>query len=156
MNVDIINAFIKACVDTFENTTQSRPFRYADFVYTEDDIVCKDELLCMLEMSGSIAGLMLFVFPNKVACNIYTAMVEQEAFEVNEEVAESFLDPLVINIAEIKSALPDLKLEFEQPESVPGGATYENSEGPSFLKIPMAFKDFGKFDVYLSLKESTG
>lgn len=156
MNVDIINAYIKACVDTLENTTQSRPFRYADFSYTKEDIVCSDELLCMLEMIGSVEGLVIYVFPNEVACNIYKAMVEKEADEVNEEVAESFLDPLVINIAEIKAGLPDLKLEFEQPESVPGGATYENSEDHSFLKIPMAFKDFGKFDIYLSLKEASG
>lgn len=154
MDVSYINAFTEIILSTFETSCNKKPFRYKDFKRIDGAVTNKHELMCIIEFSGELTGSLVMNFPAETANHIYGGMMMEEINEFNEEVAEGFSEILNMVIGNVKATITDKKMEFEAPSTKIGaGDVYDKNKDLPWLLIPMAFHDWGKFDLYICIKE---
>lgn len=155
MDVKFINTFTEVVLSTFETSCNAKSFRYADFEKVEGDISNDLDLMCVIEFSGDLSGALIMNFSEETANNVYGGMMMEEITQFNEEVAEGFSEILNMVIGNVKAELPKQNLEFQNPQSFIGtGYIFTNINSLPWLYIPMAFPDWGRFELYIGIKEN--
>jgi len=153
MDVKNVNAFTEVIVSTFETAVNVAPFRCGDFERLEGDIRNPDDLMCIITFSGTLTGTIIMTFPDKTAKKVYSALMFEEVDSLNDELIEAFTEILNMVIGNVKAALAGNKLDFDQPVVASGKKVkFENADGLIWLLIPMAFKDWGQFKLYIGIK----
>jgi chemotaxis protein CheX len=109
--------------------------------------------MCIITFSGDMLGSILLTFPEDVALKVYAALMFEEIETLTDEAQEAFTEILNMVIGNVKASITDKKLEFDEPMVAVGQKVkYENTEGVKWLVIPMAFKEWGRFSLFLGAK----
>lgn len=154
MDVKNINAFTEVIVSTFETSCNEAPFRYTDYQKIDGSITNDQDLMCVVEFSGSLSGSIIMNFPAATANKVYGAMMMEDVSEFSEEVAEGFTEIINMVIGNVTANLTDHKLDVKKTECLPEkGKVYEQPDKLPWLKIPMSFETLGPFDLYIAMKE---
>jgi len=155
MDVKNVNSFTDVIVNTFETAVNSAPFRTGDFCKEQGPVQNQDDLLCVIRFSGSLTGAVVMSFPEGTARKVYSALMFEEVSSLTSDVIEAFSEILNMVIGNVRAALSTQKLNFEQPRvEAEKNTIYANEENVDWLHIPMAFTDWGKFNLYIGMKES--
>jgi len=154
MDVKKVNAFSEVLTSTFETAFSAKPFRCGDFKMLSGDIRNPDDLMCVLNFSGGLLGSVILTFPEPTARRIYAALMFEEPKDMGQEVIEAFSEILNMIAGNVRAALQGVKLEFEPPLVVAGKSKFENTEKLPWLLVPMAFKDWGRFNLLIGIKET--
>ncbi|OGV52257.1 MAG: hypothetical protein A2017_00665 [Lentisphaerae bacterium GWF2_44_16] len=153
MDVKNVNAFTEVIVSTFETAVNAAPFRCEDFQKMEGDVRNPDDLMCIITFSGSLTGAILLTFPEATAKKVYTALMFEEVEKLSDEVTEAFTEILNMVIGNVKATLSGHTLNFDTPMVAAGKKVkFENTDKLLWLLIPMAFKDWGKFSLFIGVK----
>jgi len=153
MDVKNVNVFSEVLLNTFETAFNSKPFRCGDFKRYDGDVRNPDDLMCILNFSGGLLGTVILTFPEETAKRIYAALMFEEPKEMGQEMVEAFTEVLNMIAGNVRAALPDRKLSFDQPMVAVGKAKFENSDKLSWLIIPMGFTEWGRFNLVIGVKE---
>lgn len=153
MDVKNVNSFTEVIVNTFETALNSKPFRCADFSVKEGDIRNPDDLMCIITFAGALTGAILLTFPEGTAKKVYAALMFEETKTLSEELQEAFKEMLNMVIGNVKAALAGQKVDFDEPMIAAGKKIkFENTDAVKWLFVPMAFKEWGKFTLYIGVK----
>ena len=153
MDVKNVNAFTEVIVNTFETALNSKPFRCGDFTAQEGDIRNPDDLMCIITFSGSITGAILMTFPESTAKKVYAALMFEETKTLSDELQEAFKEILNMVVGNVKAALAGQQVEFDEPMTAAGKKIkFENTDKVKWLFIPMSFKEWGRFSLYIGIK----
>lgn len=153
MDVQNINAFTQVIVNTFETAVNAAPYRSGNFEKAEGDIRNSDDLMAIITFSGTLTGAVVLTFPDATAKKVYSALMFEEVTSLTNEVIEAFTEILNMVIGNAKAALPAQKLNFDEPMVATGKKVkFENSDNLSWLLVPMEFKDWGSFKLYIGAK----
>lgn len=155
MNVENLNNFTEVIVNTFETTCNKKPARCSAFQKASGGAIFFNGLMCTMEFTGGLAGAVIITMPPTVACKIYGGMMMEEVSEVDEEVAEGFTEIANMIIGNIKADLGEYKLEFSSPAIKIGeGEAANDMNEKTWMYVPMAFQEWGKFNLLLSVAEA--
>jgi CheY-specific phosphatase CheX len=92
-------------------------------------------------------------FPEKTARKIYEALMFEEVDSLSEELQEAFNEILNMVIGNIKATLTKEKIEFDDPMVAAGHKVkFENIDKVKWLVIPMTFKEWGNFNLFIGVK----
>jgi CheY-specific phosphatase CheX len=153
MDVKNINAFTEVVVGTFETAVNSAPHRRDDFKRAEGDISNGDGVLCSISFSGALNGALVVVMPETTARKVYSALMFEEVQSVTDEVKEAFVEIFNMITGNVRAALSGTKLNFQPPSVLSGkNAVFQNPDGLAWLEIPMAFKDWGDFTMWIGVR----
>ncbi len=153
MDVKYINAFTEVITSTFDTAVNSKPFRHDEFRALDGDVRNPDDLMCIITFSGTLTGAVLLTFPEATAKKVYAGLMFEEIEKLTEEAQEAFAEILNMVIGNVKASLPDQKLDFDEPMVATGKKVkFENSDGFRWLQVPMAFKDWGQFSLFIGMK----
>lgn len=153
MDVDDINTFTDVLVNTFETTCSNKPFRSAPFNKLSGGKLSYNGLLCTLSFTGGLVGSLILAMPAQVACKIYGSMMMEDVDELDDEVAEGFTEIANMIVGNIKADLSEYKLVFESPSIEIGeGAAPDELCQKTWLYIPLAFKEWGEFSLFLNVE----
>jgi CheY-specific phosphatase CheX len=154
MDISVINNFTEVFVNTIETTANIKPFRYADFAKISSGKMAYNGLICLIEFKGQFSGCISFIMPTKVAAGIYGAMMFEEVTEIDDEVAEGFMEIANMLIGNLKADLNQYKLEFQTPiiKAGVGEAPTDYSE-KEWLYVPLAIRDWGRFSFLINTVE---
>jgi chemotaxis protein CheX len=155
MDIRNINSFTEVIMTTFKTSVNSTPYRCGDFERIEGDIRNEEDLMTMITFSGTLTGAILMTFPAETAKKVYASLMFEEVEEINNEVVEAFTEIMNMVVGNVKAVLADHKLSFDDPmATAKPKVKFENTDKVSWLYIPMKFKDWGSFRLYLGVLES--
>jgi len=155
MKVEDLNNFTEVIVNTFETTCNKKPSRCGAFQKAAGGAIFFNGLMCSLNFNGGLVGSVIMTMPSTVACKIYGGMMMEDVAEVDEEVAEGFTEIANMIIGNIKADLGEYKLEFSAPGIKIGEGEASNEMNEKiWMYIPMAFQEWGRFNLMLSVAEA--
>lgn len=154
MDVQKINIFTEVVVSTFETAFSMKPFRSGEFKRLEGDVRNPDDLMCILTFSGTLTGTLILTFPAATAKKIYSALMFEEPNALGDEVKEAFTEIMSMIAGNVRAKLSTVKFDFDHPMIATGSAKYENVDKFPWLYVPMGFKDWGRFNMLLAIKET--
>ena len=152
MDVKNVNVFSEVLTSTFETAFSAKPFRCGDFKRLSGDIKNPDDLMCILNFSGGMLGTVIMTFPEETAKRIYAALMLEEPKEMGQELIEAFTEIQNMIAGNVRASLQGVKIEFDPPIVALGKAKFENADKIPWLYIPMAFKDWGRFNLLVGVK----
>lgn len=153
MDVKDINVFTEVLLSSFETAVNSVPYRYADFKRLEGDVKNPDDMMCTVTFTGALHGAFILTFPEKTAKHVYKGLIFEEASKLGPEVFEAFTEILNMVIGNVKASLSGRAVDFTTPKVEAGrNAKFVNTDKLVWLFIPMEFKDWGRFGIYLGIK----
>jgi len=154
MNVNKINVFTETLLSTLEATCMAIPYRNADFEKVDGDLINENELMCVIQVTGTLSGSVVLTLSDSAAKGVFGAMMMEEVEKLDDEVAEGFSEIINMVIGNVKAALIDEKVEFSNPEiKINKGKVYKNKVDTPWLKIPMLFEKWGVLNFYFGLIE---
>lgn len=154
MDVKNVNVFTEVLVSSFETAVNSVPYRYAEFKRLEGDIKSSDDMMCTVTFTGALKGAFILTFPEKTAKHIYKALIFEEAEKLGPEVFEAFTEILNMVVGNVKASLSGRTIDFTTPKVEAGkNAKFPNPEKLIWLFIPMEFREWGKFSLYIGVKD---
>jgi len=153
MDVKNVNAFTEVIVNTFETALNSKPFRCGDFSALDGDIRNPDDLMCIITFSGTLTGAIILTFPESTAKKVYAALMFEEAKSLSDELQEAFKEILNMVIGNVKAVISGQQIEFDEPMTAAGKKIkFENTDAVKWLLVPMSFKEWGHFSLYIGVK----
>jgi CheY-specific phosphatase CheX len=152
MDVKYVNVFSEVLSNTFETAFSERPFRCGDFQRVSGDIKNPDDLMCILNFSGELFGTLITTFPESGAKKIYAALMMEEPPELGQDAVEAFTEIQNMIAGNVRAALNDAKIQFDPPIVALGKSRFENPDRIPWLLVPMAFKEWGRFNLLIGIK----
>ncbi len=155
MDVNKLNTFTETMLSTLETTCMAKPYRKSDFEKVDGELKNENDLMCIIEVTGTLSGAAVLTLDAESAKGVFGAMMMEEVADLNEEVAEGFSEILNMIVGNVKAALSEEKVELTTLPIKQGvGEVYKNKVDTPWLKIPMEFEKWGDAIFYLGLKEA--
>ncbi len=157
MNVDKINTFTETVINTFNTACMSQPesFRTSDFEKFEGEVINEVGLLAVIEFSGSLTGAISILMPENIATKVFGDMMMEEVAKLDEEVAEGFQEIISMIVGSVKASLTEEKLDIQPPQIfIEKGKAYNTANALPWLKIPMVFKGWGEYQIFIAIEET--
>jgi len=155
MDIDQINSFTEVIINTFETSVSQTPFRRGEFKRLDGDIRNPDDLMGIITFSGKMVGALLFTFPEETAKRIYSALMFEEVDSLENQVIDAYTEIFKLMIRNFGVVFKDYNLNFDQPIVAAGRRLkFKNEDEVDWLFIPMAFKNLGKFNLFIGLKDA--
>lgn len=155
MNADRINAFTEVIINTFETSISQTPFRHGDFKRLTGDIRNPDDLMGIITFSGKQLGALLFTFPEDTAKKLYAALMFEEVESLENQVIDAYTEIFKLMIRNFGIIFQEENLHFDQPIVAAGRRLkFKNEDNLDWLFMPMAFKNLGRFNIFIGIKES--
>lgn len=152
MDAAMVNAFTDVIVNTFQTSVSAEPFRCTGFKKIEGPVVKDSGILCVLPFSGALEGSLVIALPEPTAMAVYKAMMFEDAKNISE-VIEALGEILNIVNGNAKASLQSKgkSVKFEQAKVFNEAPLQAESASP-WLLVPMAFKELGRFDIFIAMK----
>lgn len=155
MDIDRINAFTEVIINTFETSVSQTPFRHGEFKRLSGDIRNPDDLMGIITFSGKMVGALLFTFPEDTAKKIYAALMFEEVESLENQVIDAYTEIFKLMIRNFNIVFETDNLRFDQPIVAAGRRLkFKNEDQVDWLFMPMAFKNLGRFNIFLGVKEA--
>ncbi len=152
MDAAMVNAFTDVIVNTFQTSVSAEPFRCTNFKKVEGSVLKESGILCVLPFNGAIEGSLAIHLPESTAMAVYKAMMFEDAKNISE-VVEALGEILNIVNGNVKASLQSKgkAIKFDKAQVTNDPPLQADSVSP-WLLVPMAFKELGRFDIFIAMK----
>ncbi|MDD3118907.1 MAG: chemotaxis protein CheX [Victivallales bacterium] len=155
MDVEKVNAFTEVIVNTFETSLSQIPFRHGSFKRLTGDLRNPDDLMGIITFSGPLVGAVIFTFPEDTAKKIYSALMFEEIDMLNDRLVNAYTEIFKLMARNFGPALKNNDIQFDPPVVAAGRRLkFKNEDNVDWLFIPMAFKNLGRFNLFIGLKDA--
>jgi chemotaxis protein CheX len=154
INVDYINPFIEATINTFQTMVNVVPTRDKVFLKGEGEEVYG--VSGIIGLGGEATGAVVLNFPEQVAIAAVSKFVGEEATTITSNVVDGVGELTNIIAGDAKNRLMQKGYKFEigLPKIVTG-RSYITAQNKAIPCIVISFtSDLGKFCIEVSLKKS--
>lgn len=151
INVDYINPFIEATINTFQTMCQIVPTRDRVFIKGDGEEVYG--VSGIIGLGGEATGAVVVNFPEAVACKIISKFIGEECTAINSNVVDGVGELANIIAGDAKNRLiqKGYKFEIGLPKIV-SGRSYVTAQSKSVACIVVSFtSEVGKFCLEVSL-----
>ena len=154
INVDYINPFIEATINTFQTMCKVTPVRERVFLKGDGEEVYG--VSGIIGLGGEAVGAVVLNFPETVAITAVSKFVGEEYTTINASVVDGVGELTNIIAGDAKNRLiqKGYKFEIGLPKMVTG-RNYITAQNKSVPCIVISFtSDLGKFCIEVSLKKA--
>ena len=157
IDVNIVNPFINSVINAFETMAYISPKRTNLSLKSDNKML--GDISGVMSLSGKGNGVVVISFPEKLACQIFSNMINMKAdspldpAELNDDVEDSIREILNLVSGGAKSEFSNTELEFTIGiPSIVSGKNHKISRDPEVPCIVVNFEACGeKFELELSL-----
>ena len=154
MKSEHVNPFIKATISTFETMCDVVPERAGDLAI-RSGMMSTYDLLGVIGLSGAVKGAVLLTMPIDVGLHCISSFVGEELKEVDAEFMDAYGEILNIIAGAAAANLEGYNVNLALPTVLIGqGQQVSSKEASPWVVIPMAFPQWGKFNIEVSMEES--
>ncbi len=153
MKSEYVNPFVEATVETYDTMVGVRPQRDGKLC-RKAGIFAAYDLVGVLGLSGKVCGAVIMTTSVETGMKVVSSFLGEEVEATSPDLLDGFGELLNIVAGSAAAKLNGLNIKLALPTVIMGKEQrLTGKENSPWIVIPMAFPEWGKFNIEISMEE---